>query len=254
MEEKMPSPPSGDGKDESQADASAISVATTSAALVLRSGTYLVQLPKDQIYRIPPPENAVIADSLRNHSFKRRKSCRIVLQWIVISVILVGIILTACSVVFSATLKPKNPTFHIEHFHVKNSSSSSSHRFGDMVEYDIGMRSENPNVVWGVDYQDGGRALLSFHKKEIAKGKPSAFSQGSKNSVAFRLVLNGSLRSLENSLTPNAILKLSATLPGRLKFVLLKAWSMNMSISCNLKVNSLAEGAKMLSQVCQVVV
>ncbi|KAK9134303.1 hypothetical protein Syun_013633 [Stephania yunnanensis] len=254
MEEKMPSPPSGDGKEDSQADASAISIATTSAALVLRSGTYLVQLPKDQIYRIPPPENAVIADSLRNHSFKRRKSCRFVLQWIIICVILVGVILTACSVVFSATLKPKNPTFRIEHFHLKNSSSSSSHHLGSMVEYDISMRSENPNVVWGVDYQDGGSALLSYHKKEIARGKPLAFSQGSKNTVTFRLVLDGSLRSAEHSLTSNAILKLSLTLPGRLKFVLLKAWSMNMSISCNLKVNSLAKGAKMLSQACQVVV
>ncbi|KAJ0086574.1 hypothetical protein Patl1_08502 [Pistacia atlantica] len=38
----------------------------------LRSSTYVVQIPKDQVYRVPPPENALIVE---RHDKEKAKSC-----------------------------------------------------------------------------------------------------------------------------------------------------------------------------------
>ncbi|OMO94284.1 hypothetical protein COLO4_16431 [Corchorus olitorius] len=38
-----------------------------------RSGTYVIQVPKDQIYRVPPPENALIAQRHQNNNIQGNK-------------------------------------------------------------------------------------------------------------------------------------------------------------------------------------
>ncbi|KAL2242254.1 UNVERIFIED_CONTAM: NDR1/HIN1-like protein 13 [Sesamum indicum] len=41
-----------------------------------QSRTYVVQIPKDQIYRVPPPENAhMLEERTRNPAKKKRSSC-----------------------------------------------------------------------------------------------------------------------------------------------------------------------------------
>ncbi|XP_066388582.1 NDR1/HIN1-like protein 13 [Miscanthus floridulus] len=41
-------------------------VAATAAAATPTHDTYVVQVQKDQIYRVPPPENAYLAERYRN--------------------------------------------------------------------------------------------------------------------------------------------------------------------------------------------
>ncbi|XVE60470.1 hypothetical protein DITRI_Ditri05aG0131300 [Diplodiscus trichospermus] len=66
---------------------------------VFRPGTYVVQVPKDLIYRVPPPENALIAERHRNthqgNNNDNRWCCSRLWTWllvIVIIVLLLGII------------------------------------------------------------------------------------------------------------------------------------------------------------------
>lgn len=40
-----------------------------------RSGTYVVQIPKDQIYRFPPPENALHAQQRNIDSNQKKRAC-----------------------------------------------------------------------------------------------------------------------------------------------------------------------------------
>ncbi|KAL9144086.1 hypothetical protein ABFS82_14G274700 [Erythranthe guttata] len=48
-----------------------------SSRAVFHSGTYVVQVPKDQIYRVPPPENAIMLEqrNLKNQDKQKRSSC-----------------------------------------------------------------------------------------------------------------------------------------------------------------------------------
>lgn len=49
---------------------------SVSSRPAFHSGTYVVQVPKDQIYRVPPPENALmVAERTRNQDKQRRSSC-----------------------------------------------------------------------------------------------------------------------------------------------------------------------------------
>ncbi|KAG8369214.1 hypothetical protein BUALT_Bualt15G0127900 [Buddleja alternifolia] len=42
---------------------------------VFRSGTYVVQVPKDQIYRVPPPENALMLAEHQENQHNRSSCC-----------------------------------------------------------------------------------------------------------------------------------------------------------------------------------
>ncbi|CAI9259514.1 unnamed protein product [Lactuca saligna] len=56
-------------------------------------GTYVVQVPKDRIYRTPPPENALIVERYRNSPAKKQSNCvKYLLISIAIIVLLLGFI------------------------------------------------------------------------------------------------------------------------------------------------------------------
>ncbi|XVF36736.1 hypothetical protein REPUB_Repub19eG0083900 [Reevesia pubescens] len=69
-----------------------------------RPGTYVVQVPKDQIYRVPPPENALIAERHRsNHQGNKidnRGCCSRRLIWLLSFVILVVVLGLIAWIVF----------------------------------------------------------------------------------------------------------------------------------------------------------
>ncbi|KAK9272446.1 hypothetical protein L1049_002819 [Liquidambar formosana] len=225
-----------------------------------RSGTYVVQVPKDQIYRVPPPENALIAERYRNPATKRSQSCccsRCLCVFIIILVLLVltvGILLGA----FYLYLSPKNPEFSIAGVVVKNRQSSS--RQHSQPRYEISLKAKNPNKRMGVYYQGGGGASLAFKKQKIATGKFPALHQEAEHSSTVKVVLTGSDAALpleieksmkdEKSKVPVS-LALTMNVPVKMIIWMMKTWSMDMAVSCNFRVSTLAKGTRVLSQQCQ---
>ncbi|KAK2659702.1 hypothetical protein Ddye_006235, partial [Dipteronia dyeriana] len=70
MEERVPPPP---GVPNPNSPHQPSSLYPTTPAF--RPGTFIVRVPKDQIYRVPPPENALI---IERHLIKR--SCKIFIK------------------------------------------------------------------------------------------------------------------------------------------------------------------------------
>ncbi|XVF39496.1 hypothetical protein PTKIN_Ptkin01aG0039200 [Pterospermum kingtungense] len=74
-----------------------------------RSGTYVVQVPKDRIYRVPPPENALIAERHRNNQGSNcnnyRRCCSRRMCWFLSLVILVMVLGFIAFIVYVYVLK-----------------------------------------------------------------------------------------------------------------------------------------------------
>ncbi|KAF6149103.1 hypothetical protein GIB67_038886 [Kingdonia uniflora] len=270
MEERVPPlPPSGDVSESddppaprSESDDPRALCSESDNSTALGSGTYLVQVPKDQIYRVPPPENALIAERYRK-PVTEKSTCRRSLVWIFIAIVVIALIIGISLSVFYLTLNPKNPTFIIESVYVKKPKFHHQN-----PRYEIKFNSKNPNEGTAIIYQKGGSAILSFKKIEIASGSPPNFYQGNKGSKDFMLTLDGVTnvvlphevqiplevkRSMKGPSSKGSIaLILSMNMPVRIKagFGLLQTWTMNMDVSCSLRISTLAKGTKVTSQRC----
>ncbi|KAF5746808.1 hypothetical protein HS088_TW06G00983 [Tripterygium wilfordii] len=213
-----------------------------------QSGTYVVQIPKDQIYRVPPPENARIVERLRipGKNGKRKKCCSpcCCCSIIVAIVILIGLAIGISFLI----LRPKNPKFSIQNVLVKQKKSPT---------YNITLNINNPNPKAGIIYKQGGSTSLSFRQREIARGKYPKFYQDRDSSSLIGVVLDGSKfvlpKEIEKSMKSKMIVSLSLNmnLPISLKNGIFGTKNVELLVACDLKVDTLAKGARIISQTCQ---
>ncbi|KAK7282801.1 hypothetical protein RIF29_11867 [Crotalaria pallida] len=216
-------------------------------------GTYVVQVPKDQVYRVPPPENARIAESYRVSPRKGKKRscccwCCVCLIFFIIILIILGAIIGG---LFSAVLKPRSPIFSVQHFQLKNSSHPI---------YNITLKVKNPNPKVGIDYKEGGDVSLSLKKKEIASGDYPSFYQAHDDSKEFRLALKASKGTLpkevDESMTSmkkkvHLTFKLTIQVPTQMNTWVLQSGTIIYDVTCQVKVDTLAKNTRVLSQECE---
>ncbi|OWM79938.1 NDR1/HIN1-like protein 13 [Punica granatum] len=217
------------------------------------SGTYVVQVPKDQIYRIPPSYNARIAELHKKRppsNSKRSGCCKCFLcLFLVIVIVLIAMgIIIGISTLFA---KPKNPVFQVDRLVFRNSTGSR--------EYDLKLDAHNPNSRTGILYKEGGVASLHFKNNDIADGKYPSLHQGKKNTAAVLMVLKGS-----NSRLPEEIKEsfksgntkvhvsflLNISVPARMKFGFFSERTSDVAVTCKFTVDTLARGSRVLSQSC----
>ncbi|RVW56261.1 NDR1/HIN1-like protein 13 [Vitis vinifera] len=219
---------------------------------IFRSGTYVVQVPKDQIYRVPPPENALIAERHRSPA-QKKKSYRSRCFILCILICIIAVIVAIAAAVSSRVLHPKSPIFHIQHLVVTKSSHSRP-------QYKITLKAKNPNSHTGITYEAGGHVSLSFKNHEIADGDCPTFSQGQKDSTVFVVPLSGSKSALpkeiersiksQNSTAHTSLsLSLSMDYPIKRRVWLFKRGK-RLAVLCNVTVDTLAKGTRVLSQEC----
>lgn len=218
--------------------------------------TYIVQIPRDQIYRVPPPAHAKIVESYRNPSRQREGCGGKCGLWIVVALVsLAAIVGIGVAIVHMFFTSPKTPEFSVTKVLVKN--PPTSHAKHTHPTYEISLQAGNPNERMGISYKDGGKASLSFKKKKIGGGEYPSLSQEAKDSTTVRIHLagsNGALPSeIEKSMkdtkskTPVS-LSLTIDVPVKLKSFIPK--SQELTVTCDFKVSTLASGAKILSQKC----
>ncbi|KAI4389206.1 hypothetical protein MLD38_001455 [Melastoma candidum] len=225
--------------------------------ITLPSETYVVQVPKDQIYRVPPPENAILAERYKNPATARnngsgycccgkRFSCVIA---VVVIVLIIAIALVAgLSHLF---LEAKDPVFHVESFLVKNVSGGQ--------EFEIGLGAKNPNTDSDVLYEKGGQSSLSFKQKKIASGGFPTLHQDKKSTVDVRITLRGTggtlpavikTRMLGKRAMSHLSFTLKATFTAKLKKGLFRRHDVDLAISCDYEVDKLTGGTNILSEEC----
>ncbi|GFY85820.1 hypothetical protein Acr_04g0005580 [Actinidia rufa] len=221
------------------------------------SGTYIVQVPKDQIYRFPPPEHAVLAERHR-HLLQQKRPCCSCCLCIFISVIIIALVLGLIGGIgVLVFLQHKSPKFQIVNFLVNNPLPNHNQKH---PEYDIALKAENPCQRVRILYDEGGDASLFFKQQEIATGKYPTFDQAPQNSTVFKMIFRGSKitlpKEMEKSIKStnqkvHISLSISMGVPIRLKMGALKTGSKKASVSCNLTVDTLAKHTRILSQECQ---
>ncbi|XP_009413864.2 NDR1/HIN1-like protein 13 [Musa acuminata AAA Group] len=222
-----------------------------------RLGTYVVRVPKDQVYRVPPPENAKLAERYRNQNRSRRRGspCLSRLRWILGVAFLVLLLIVAVTVIFFVVVRPGAPTFTVQRLFVKSPRSTTEAH--PKPEYDLTMSVRNPSRGMGFSYEAGGRAVITHGTVEIAAGTTPVFVQGHGNTTSIRLVLRGSNallpkengRSMKGS--KNAVdISLMAKLTVRPRVGGLEMWAKSMDVTCDVQVIGMVKQAQISSQHC----
>ncbi|KAJ9167036.1 hypothetical protein P3X46_021718 [Hevea brasiliensis] len=228
---------------------------TAQSRPAFQSGTYVVQVPKDQIYRVPPPENALIVERRRNpeskklgHRCSAQLFCFILIAFVVIA--------TTLAIGFSfSLLKAKNPEFQVQRLVVSSSSHSNP-------DYNVMLKVHNPNGKSGILYVQGGVASLFFEEQIMAAGKFPIFNQDENNSTEIGIALKGSKIMLPNNIKKsmkstkpkvNLSFSLKMNVPARMKTNSFKIGDTKLVIICEFKVDTLAKGTQILSQQCETI-
>ncbi|KAL5559031.1 hypothetical protein UlMin_035242 [Ulmus minor] len=219
--------------------------------------SYVVQVPKDQIYRVPPPENAVILEQHRNPfpNKKKFRPCGSLCCCVILFVAVLVLALALVASLFSIYLKPKLPNFHVERIDVDSKPSGSYGSAYSQPEYKITLRSENLNTKLDISYKKGGVTWLLYKKNKIASGNYPSFNQKHDNSTVFSVVLRGLKpelsKEIEKSLKREVSLSLMMKVPARTEVVTWNTGRVELEIACQVKVDSLAKGhTRILSGQC----
>ncbi|CAJ1974123.1 unnamed protein product [Sphenostylis stenocarpa] len=219
------------------------------------SGTYVVRVPRDQVYRVPNSENGRIAELHRNSPPKAAKTSRCCLCCILFTFVFFILLILLGGVLgglFSMLISPKDPEFSIQHFDLV---SNKTH-----PEYDIAFKAHNSNPDVGISYKDRSQVTLSLDGREIAKGEYPALHQDPRQTTLLGVALKGSKtvlpKKVEESVKSNKK-KVSVTFSlaihslARMKMGLLRSRKMTFNISCEVKLDTLANSTNILSQQCQ---
>ncbi|KAE8688845.1 Leucine-rich repeat protein kinase family protein, putative isoform 1 [Hibiscus syriacus] len=115
-------------------------------------GTYVIQIPKDQAYRVPPPENARRYSHLSKSKSSRSTSCRFCccLLTTILSLLL-GAAIAAAVIYF--VFKPEAPNNSIANEAIKGFNLASSSPLSP--EFDLTARENNPNDKIGIYFEKG---------------------------------------------------------------------------------------------------
>ncbi|KDP22637.1 hypothetical protein JCGZ_15768 [Jatropha curcas] len=218
---------------------------TSQSRPVFQSGTYIVQIPKDQIYRIPPPENAEIFERHRKPEQSKRRSsiCSWFSCFIIIALIIIAVGL-ALGLSFSFP-EPKNPKFKIQRFVFVNSTSHSQ------PFYDIRLQVYNPNAKSDILYKKEGVISLFFKQQKLAAAKFPHFLQNDNTSTAKRILLKGSNTNWSSRTRGKVSLSLKMDIPVRMKISRFKTGDAVLAIACDLTVDKLGKGLKLVSEKCK---
>ncbi|XP_059318646.1 NDR1/HIN1-like protein 13 [Lycium ferocissimum] len=260
MEERTP--PAGNGKNN-------IKKLSTATSLRLAppsdrsSDTYVVQIPRDQVYRVPPPENAKIVESHRtpdnNFQRKRKFGC---CCWILLGLLVFGIIIGVTIGVIHVLYIPKCPNFSVVGVNFKNvTDPSSGHGQKNQPQqhpkFDIDLKVNNVNERMDVSFGEG-KTNFVFKKHDIGQGKYPSNSQKAKgtNNVHLNLDVgsNGKLpsdllKSLEDDKKPIVMTLMINHVPMEIKSWV-KILKKDLTITCDFDVQDLTKKSKIMPNEC----
>uniref|UniRef100_A0A0D3C145 Late embryogenesis abundant protein LEA-2 subgroup domain-containing protein n=1 Tax=Brassica oleracea var. oleracea TaxID=109376 RepID=A0A0D3C145_BRAOL len=130
--------------------------------------TYVVQVPRDQVYWTPPPEHAKYVEERRNNPEKnKRNGCSKRIMWFFIILIFFGFIIGAITLILHLVFNPTLPVFAVKRLTVKPSN------------IEITLRAENPTSNMRVSYmmEKTGMISLTYKNKSLGRGKFPKMSQ-----------------------------------------------------------------------------
>lgn len=225
------------------------------------SGTYVIQIPKDQIYRVPPPENAHLFESYsrRGSTRRRRRSpCCRCLAWTLLSLLSLLLLLVVAVAVLYFVFQPKFPSYSLERIAV-NGFDLNLTAGALSPEFDVAVRADNPNKKIGISYEGGSDIGVYYSDVKLCEGSWPVFYQGHRNVTAFVTELRGSGIRLSSSLRSSLIeqqrrgqvpLEIDVKVPVRVKFGVVTSWKITVKVRCDVVVDELTASSKIVSRSC----
>ncbi|KAJ1264591.1 hypothetical protein BS78_08G011200 [Paspalum vaginatum] len=256
------------GPDDDDADAASSATETTPLhpsfhrpPLSPPPGTYIVQVPKDQVLRAPPPGRARRYKALAARPARRRRlrrACCCACAAAALLLLLAAAFAGAVCLLF----RPRAPALSVE------SPLAIRGLDGDAAlplapELDAAVRADNArNGRVGVEYRGGGGVAVSYAGRALARGAWPAFRQPPRNVTVVAAAMRGQgvrlaeeeRRRLAADRAAGAVpLSVEARVPVRLQFgSVLRTWTVDVKARCEVTVDRLAGNATAVDRGCRV--
>ncbi|KAJ4787048.1 hypothetical protein LUZ62_038294 [Rhynchospora pubera] len=221
--------------------------------------TYIIQIPKEQILRQPPPEHAHRAKVYARRPLRRRAVRRCCCS-LIASLICLLIAVGAAAGIFYLIIRPKAPSYSLSSVNMTGLDpvlTSASTPLSPNVEATI--EANNKNKHLSILYQSGGTVDLYFEDTKLCSGDWPKFRQGPKNNTALQVQMTGSgilmtantRDSLVNDQKNQSVpLVMHAKVPVKIKYGPVTTWKITAKVKCNIVVDGIAGEMTVLKKDC----
>ncbi|XP_051127157.1 NDR1/HIN1-like protein 13 [Andrographis paniculata] len=218
--------------------------------------TYVVQYPRDQIHRVPPPEHArIIEEHFRISSDPSRHARRRNVILIAGGVLILGILFAVIMSILRATAyNPEAPEFSVAGIQAKNLdvNATRGRRPPPSPVFTVALRARSPNPRMHAAYAGGREATLSFNEYRIGRGKMPP-EKGA--DVNFGVTMTGNPPVAIKKLLTGAAAKamvLTAEVPVEMtSWARNQKWDLKLSCQFTVKGSLTSKTIKIASQDCQ---
>uniref|UniRef100_A0A0E0K9X3 Late embryogenesis abundant protein LEA-2 subgroup domain-containing protein n=1 Tax=Oryza punctata TaxID=4537 RepID=A0A0E0K9X3_ORYPU len=238
--------------------AAGAAVVPAAARLHQPRDTYVVHVQKDQIYRVPPPENAYLAERYRAErgggGGGKGGACSPCALRTLGAVLAAALLLGAAAALSAVVLRPDAPSFVVDKLSVHNTSRHQH------VAYDFFLTAINPNKVTALWYGGRGTARLAHKGNTLAKGDVGGPEDGGEDATDFNMLLHGlqhdgrAPRAVEKGLhgSKDAVaLELSVEFAVQVHVGALGFERRTLAVSCHITAAGLRKDAHISSQTCK---
>ena len=223
-------------------------------------GTYVIQIPKEQVYRVPPPENARRYTNDTRRKTRRSRFCRCCCCCLCCLIALV-VLLAIAAVVLFFLLRPEAPNYNVESVAVSGMNlTRPSVSAAISPEFDVAVRAANGNKKIGIYYEKGSSVEMFYKDVRLCDGALPAFYQPSNNVTVFETALRGNGIALTGS-DRSALLKavtqrrvpltLKLRAPVKIKAWSVKTWKITVKVDCDVTVDKLTAQARIVQKDCR---
>ncbi|KAH6765990.1 hypothetical protein C2S52_016973 [Perilla frutescens var. hirtella] len=220
--------------------------------------TYVVQIPREQILRYPPPENARRFQALTRRGKRGggggcRRCCCCTLCLLVFLVVAAAISAGVLYLVF----RFKAPKYAVTKLAIKGMNLTSAAPISP--EFDVTIRAENPNGKVGIYYLKGSAVNVFYNDVKLSNGVLPAFYQPKKNVTVLQTAVTGSGVILGRAVEASLIngqnqgripFVVKTKVPVKIKVGSVNTWEITVKVKCDVVVDALSEKAKIISNDC----
>lgn len=230
-----------------------------SRELLLPNETYVIQIPKEQILRQPPPDHAHRAKLYARRPARRRlmrRCCCSAIASLVLLIIAVG----AAAGILYLVVRPKAPSYSLTAVNMTGLDSvltSASAALSPIVQ--VTVEADNKNKRLSILYQSGGTVELYFQDTKLSSGDWPKFRQGPRNITEVQLQMTGS-GILMTANTRNALvndqknksvpLTMHAKVPVKVKYSFITSWKITAKVKCDITVDGITGEMSVLKKDC----
>ncbi|KAJ0979075.1 hypothetical protein J5N97_014549 [Dioscorea zingiberensis] len=220
-----------------------------------RSGTYVIKIPKDQIYRVPPPENATLYESYTRRATSNR--CGSFLLNFILVILFLLSVLTAIGGLLYLFLHPKLPP---------SPRSPLLYQPQPLLSLPLGSPGSTPSSAPPTPttrsasrYLPGGSISVSYSGVQLAISMAKVQAKNPGNITVLETELAGEgfrptdamEKALEAELRRGEVpLGMAMTAPVKFFVASLTTWTFTVRVWCDVIVDRLTEDARIIGQEC----